>query len=70
MDYSSIIKERRKSVGITQEDLADMAGISLSYLKMIEQRKANPTIQIIEQVLDCLGMQLNVAIKQPHLNQE
>lgn len=67
MNYSQIIKERRKSVGVTQEQLADVAGISLSYLKMIEQGKTNPTLQIIEQLLDCLGMEILVRPKTPTL---
>lgn len=63
MEYNVIIKERRKSIGVTQEQLADVAGISLSYLKMIEQGKTNPTIKMVESLLDCLGMELSVKLK-------
>lgn len=63
MEISSIIKERRKSIGVTQEQLADVAGISLSYLKMIEQGKVNPTFKVVKTLLDCLGMSLDVKLK-------
>lgn len=63
MQWNKLIRERRKSIGVTQEQLADVADISLSYLKLIEQGKTNPTLQVIEKILDCLGMELAVNLK-------
>lgn len=67
MDYGIIIKNRRKEIGITQEQLADVSGVSLSYLKMVESGKANPTISVLETLLDCLGFELVAQLKQPKM---
>lgn len=67
MDYATIIKRRRKEIGITQEQLADVSGVSLSYLKMVESGKANPTITVLTTLLDCLGFKLVAQLKQPKL---
>ncbi len=63
MNIGKILKERRKDVGVTQEQLADVAGISLSHLKLIEQGKTNPTLQVVETLLDCLGMEISIVLK-------
>ena len=63
MNIGKILKERRKDVGVTQEHLADVAGISLSHLKLIEQGKTNPTLQVVETLLDCLGMEISIVLK-------
>lgn len=44
----------RSSLGITQEDLASSASISVSYLRRIEHGTANITIDILESVSTAL----------------
>lgn len=63
MDYGNIIKSRRKLIGVTQEELADVAQISLSYVKLIEQGKANPSINVLVQILDAMGMEIQLVEK-------
>lgn len=60
MDLQTLIVERRKQIGATQEELSDVCDISCSYLKLIEQGKANPTIEILWKILDALGFELKV----------
>lgn len=67
MDFGRIIKDRRKEIGVTQEQLADVSGVSLSYIKLVEANKANPTVSVLEILLDCLGFDLKVQLKQPKL---
>ena len=67
MEYGSLIKDRRKEIGVTQEQLADVSGVSLSYIKLVEANKANPTISVLETLLDCLGLEFIVQLKQPKL---
>lgn len=67
MEYGKIIKDRRKAIGVTQEQLADVSGVSLSYIKLVEANKANPTISVVETLLDCLGLEINVRLKQPRI---
>ncbi|WP_343264700.1 helix-turn-helix transcriptional regulator, partial [Ligaoa zhengdingensis] len=47
----------RKEKNITQQNLATMAGISVSHLRSIEHGKGNTTVDIIERVSSCLKIQ-------------
>jgi|WetSurMetagenome_2_1015567.scaffolds.fasta_scaffold38445_2 y4mF family transcriptional regulator len=58
-----IIKERRKSLNVTQNDLAEISGISARSLKDIEIGKGNPTLMQLIKILNSLGLKLNVKIK-------
>lgn len=70
MDYIKAIKDERKRLGVTQEMLADVAGVSVSSIKFIEQGKMNPTIQMLELLLDCLGLELTVKQKESYVKYE
>lgn len=70
MEYGKLIKERRREIGVTQEQLSDVSGVSLSYIKLVEAGKANPTVSVLETLLDCLGLEIAVQLKQPKVNAE
>lgn len=59
------LKERRKTLGITQSELADMAGVSKNTLYKIETGQANPTLIILGQLAEILGMELKLEVKKP-----
>lgn len=44
MSLREVIKARRKVLGISQQDLAEMSGISLPTVKDIERGLANPSL--------------------------
>lgn len=56
------IHERRKSRKIAQEDLADIAGISLRTLRDIEKGVANPELETLEKICQALGMEIKVEV--------
>ena len=61
------VRRERKALDMTQEDLARRAGVSLSWLRALEQH-ADRSFQIdkVNQVLALLGYQLGaVPIKRP-----
>lgn len=58
------IRLRRKELMITQPDLADIAGISVNTLYKIERGQANPTIEVLGKILDVLGLEIIVGVKQ------
>lgn len=58
------IRHRRKELMITQPDLADIAGVSINTLYKIERGQANPTIEVLGKILDVLGLDITVGIKQ------
>lgn len=58
-----IIKERRKTLKITQEDLAELAEVSLRTLKQFESGKGNPTLKTLEKLAEVLGLEIRLEIK-------
>lgn len=58
MNLQEVIKQRRKRLGISQQDLAEMSGISLPTVKDIERGLANPSLSTISKLLDVLGMEI------------
>lgn len=63
MNITSAIKERRVALNLTQEDLAEMSGVSLATIKDMERGVGNPSIRIIEKITNVLGMEICVRIK-------
>ena len=58
------IKERRETLRITQETLADLSGVGLRTLKQLEGGKANPTFATLSELADVLGLELVLQVKQ------
>lgn len=58
MELSNFVKEKRKHLGLTQPELADMAGVGLRFIRDLEQGK--PTLQMnkVNQVLLLFGYEL------------
>ena len=59
-----LIRKRRMSLRIDQRTLSEIAGISVHTLSNIEAGKSNPTVAILERVLNALGMELRIQIKE------
>lgn len=58
------IRLRRKELMITQPNLADIAGVSVNTLYKIERGQANPTVEVLGKILDVLGLEISVGVKQ------
>ena len=54
------IMDRRKSVGLSQENLARCAGISRAYVGKIENARFSASIDTIEKIALALGVEANV----------
>lgn len=52
------IKVRRKALGITQEELADLAGIDRTYASQLERAIANPSLTVLCKVANSLDLNL------------
>ena len=64
MDLRGVIKVRRKVLGISQQDLAEMAGLGVATIKDIERGKGNPSLSTVARILDVLGMELVFKVRQ------
>lgn len=52
------VKERRKSVGLTQEEFAGKAGVALTVIRKIEQGQTNLNMDKVNLVLKMFGHEL------------
>ena len=64
MSLSEVIKKRRKMLAITQQDLAEMAGIGLATIKDIERGKGNPSMATVSKIMEVLGMEIEFKVRQ------
>ena len=58
-----MVKERRGVLGISQLDLAEMAGISLATVKDIERGAGNPSMKTVKKILEVLGLEMLFRIR-------
>jgi transcriptional regulator with XRE-family HTH domain len=56
--FGQKIKDLRKSKGISQEKLANLAEIDRTYLPTIEKGKRNVSIEIVEKLAKALGVKI------------
>ena len=54
------LKELRKEAGITQPRLAELSGVSVMTFKRIELGNTNPTVDIMNRLLEPLGLTLDI----------
>ena len=64
MGIGNIIKERRALLGISQQDLADYSGVGISTVKDLERGVGNPSLQTLQKMLDVVGMEVVLQVKQ------
>lgn len=63
MGLAEAMKNRRKTLSLSQQDLAEMSGIGLATVKDIERGKGNPSMGTVSKILDVLGMELVCRIR-------
>ena len=52
------VKERRKRLGLTQEDLSFKAGVGLRFVRDLEQGKESLMMDKVNQILSLFGHEL------------
>lgn len=55
---SSFLKERRKKLNLTQQQLAEKAGVGLRFIRDLEQGKTTLRMDKVNQVLKLFGQEL------------
>ncbi len=58
------IKQRRESLKVTQETLAELSGVGLRTLKQFESGKGNPTLLTLQKLADVLGLEVVLKVKE------
>ncbi|MBC7410142.1 MAG: helix-turn-helix domain-containing protein [Arcicella sp.] len=60
---SKLIKERRKILKVRQEDLAEISGVALRTIILIERGEGNPSFETLLKIASVLGMELQLNVK-------
>lgn len=55
---AAFVKERRKEVNLTQEELAERSGVALTVIRKIEQGKTNLNMDKVNLILSMFGHEL------------
>jgi transcriptional regulator with XRE-family HTH domain len=58
------LKKRRVSLSLKQEDIAEMSGTTIKTLHLIESGKGNPSLETLNKIINVLGLELILQIKQ------
>jgi y4mF family transcriptional regulator len=61
MDLGSFVRERRRALGLTQQQLADRAGVGLNFVYQLEKNKQTVQLDCARQVLQALGHDFQIA---------
>lgn len=57
------IKSRRETLQVTQETLAELSTVGLRTIKQFESGKGNPTLLTLKKLVDVLGMEISLQVK-------
>jgi len=58
-----LVKERRETLQVTQETIAQLSGVGLRTLKQFESGKGNPTLQTLQKIVNVLGLEVCLKLK-------
>lgn len=61
--FAANVKRRRLELGLSQEELAERAGVHRTYVGMLERREKNATLYSIERLAGALGVEPCVLLR-------
>ena len=63
MELAGFVKNKRKTVGLTQPELAEKAGVGLRFIRELEQGKESLRLDKVDQVLQLFGYEVGAVVK-------
>jgi transcriptional regulator with XRE-family HTH domain len=58
--FGAAVRRHRELIRLSQEELAERAGLDRTYVSGIERGRRNPSLKILQQLSDALGVDLDV----------
>ena len=52
----TVLRSRREKLSLSQEKLAEMAGLDRTYISILERGLKSPTLETFEKICDALGV--------------
>ena len=65
VSFGRVCLETRLALDVTQQELAAQVGVTRSYIARIEHGGANPSIRLIQDIAEALGLELELAARPP-----
>jgi len=62
-DLAMDVRARRKDLGLTQVDVAELAGVSARFVMELEQGKPTVRLDKLSAVLDAMGLRLRAEVR-------
>ncbi|MCF2504845.1 helix-turn-helix transcriptional regulator [Dyadobacter sp. CY107] len=59
-DFSTFLKQKRKALALSQEELSQKAGVGLRFVRDLEQGKQTLRLDKVNQVLALFGKEVGV----------
>jgi transcriptional regulator with XRE-family HTH domain len=63
LEIGQLIIQRREWLQLRQEDLAEMSGVAIKTIHLIETGSGNPSISTLEKIATVLGLELTLHVK-------
>jgi len=60
---AAAVRTRRADLRLSQQDLADMAGVSERFVRFVEQGKPSLRLDTLQALLETLGLELQLATR-------
>lgn len=57
--FAKVLRKQRQAKGLSQEQLADLAAVSMRYVSLLESRKHQPSLATLHGL--CLGLGISMA---------
>jgi DNA-binding XRE family transcriptional regulator len=67
--FGQVVREVRLKVGISQEELADRAGLHRTYVSLLERGKRNPSLNVIQALAAALGTTMTFLVSEVEARQ-
>jgi len=61
-DFGKRLAEARRDKGMTQQELADKAGVHISHVQRIEAGTSQPTVEILKRLAEALQVSLDMLV--------
>lgn len=57
------VKERRDMLGVNQRTISELSGVAINTLVAIERGEGNPQISTLMEILETIGLQIDITPK-------
>ena len=66
--FAKILRTRRRQAGLTQEELAFRAGLSMRYVSLLESTRHQPSLGTMKALADALGVRLSELVEEAEIS--